>query len=1106
MRAVFTSAAMSVCAMFVCLAPVLSGCGGVSGAAFEGSRESHAAPLQGAASTLPGGALAAAGLTAGARGSTAIGGASGLGAGPGMAAVAAPAAGPSAAAVTAPPHAPAAPPPGLAAGRSEVVSDALAAGSRTTFGDPMPATFTTVPGTTPGGGRLGAPPRDNPAAADLLDHWGHRHNHRIMDGLSLPVPAAGDDGSALQTLRDTAQGSGEALAANLRDGDEVQVLGAHGGVTYGRWTGGPADTLSIAFNLSRAGPEMRNDPAFRALLERAGKAWSHRIADTWSAWERAGGEVKGELLANGGTGAEIRVAPGGETTTGLEIYLTVGNLPGDAVGKGRQSNTYSPGEAWEPHFAPIEIDREYLRTAGEAELFGTLAHEIGHVLGSWMGGEVGRHYVSHVDTTTGVWNGPRVVAVHGGPAPFQDAADPQAWVNGERDPLAAHFDFGHSGVCASLMAYCGESAALPPFLPHAIDFAFLEDLGLAVTEPTARPETYGLAGWMEYAAFTLSLSRDLQIALADPQPFYDGALNPWHKLDVMDLLQVEADAFGHRTTAARLSGTARYVGGLIGSALDRDGLPPVTGNASLALDLGALRGTASFTSLRVYPNGFPETFAGGALHYPLAVSGNELAGSGAGLTLRADFYGPRHEEVAGILHDPRAALLAAFGATTDERHSREAVATAADHMAGKAYRQGSADAAHDGWYDYLCTTDSGCASRQLVSGSWSDWETMSHEGVLGATAGWDGRDSARPVEERGFVRIARQTSASTDDRQGRRAADAYTGTLEHAAFATGFERYTSEWTGSAGGPGGYGTTWTGFQGDASGSRPGGVARWSGTMLGYQGGRPGGDNPFVEGLATVKFSLSDNQVDVRFSGVTSRDGQRAVADFGFDDLAAQADGTFSGGGQSGIMDGALFGPAHEEAAGAFHHNATDVTGSFGARRLPDTVTLAESGAVTLLASTGGTGFYAFEDWGFWGVQFDEGVFGAFVHQRVQGSSYFTPEGRVQGRLSGGNPVSGSAVWSGKVRAYDTESGGWAPVSGNARLQVDLSAAAVDVDFTDFEAGHADMAWSALPLRGGAFSHAEGGASIEGAFYGSEHQGTAGTFRRDRLDGVFGAVRD
>ena len=68
----------------------------------------------------------------------------------------------------------------------------------------------------------------------------------------------------------------------------------------------------------------------------------------------------------------------------------------------------------------------------------------------------------------------------------------------------------------------------------------------------------------------------------------------------------------------------------------------------------------------------------------------------------------------------------------------------------------------------------------------------------------------------------------------------------------------------------------------------------------------------------------------FSEVASRDGKRVLSDFGFKDLQASADGTFRGGAE-GIIDGAFFGPAHEEAGGMFHHNAAQVIGSFGAWR-------------------------------------------------------------------------------------------------------------------------------------------------------------------------------
>ena len=142
------------------------------------------------------------------------------------------------------------------------------------------------------------------------------------------------------------------------------------------------------------------------------------------------------------------------------------------------------------------------------------------MLGAWWGDPGAERYTAYTDEVTGTWIGPNVVAVHGGPAPFQDDADPHAWVNGERSLLASEFDFLHSGVCNSVMAYCSDKDPMPAYLPDAIDFAFLADLGMTVTDETGRPETYGLVGWTDYAGFSLSVSRDLQIA--DGQSGNDG--------------------------------------------------------------------------------------------------------------------------------------------------------------------------------------------------------------------------------------------------------------------------------------------------------------------------------------------------------------------------------------------------------------------------------------------------------------------------------------------------------------------------------------------------------------------------------------------------------
>ena len=207
-------------------------------------------------------------------------------------------------------------------------------GENTPSDDPLASEVVVDPQTTPGSLRLADLPRDNPDAADLLDHWGHRRGQKILDGLFLTDADAEADAADLQALRTAAQGGGEEPdAPDLVVGDEVRILGARRGITYGRWTGGPADTLSIEFDLSHAGPAMRDDPMFRAMLDRTGKVWSRRIADTWSTSEWRADAVKG-YSADPDRSIEFRVGEDGETRNGLEIAVMDADLPENEAGRG----------------------------------------------------------------------------------------------------------------------------------------------------------------------------------------------------------------------------------------------------------------------------------------------------------------------------------------------------------------------------------------------------------------------------------------------------------------------------------------------------------------------------------------------------------------------------------------------------------------------------------------------------------------------------------------------------------------------------------------------------------------------------------------------------
>ncbi len=151
-----------------------------------------------------------------------------------------------------------------------------------------------------------------------------------------------------------------------------------------------------------------------------------------------------------------------------------------------------------------------------------------------------------------------------------------------------------------------------------------------------------------------------------------------------------------------------------------------------------------------------------------------------------------------------------------------------------------------------------------------------------------------------------------------------------------------------------------------------------------------------------------------------------------------------------------------------------------------------------------------DFGDWGVEVTQGastLFKAVIRENTNIFSSDDYDLHTEGTRTGSNPALGSAVWTGDVRAYDAhpEKLG-TPVEGSARLEMDFSAVTIDVDFTGFSGGHADMAWDGLALTNGAFSHRSGFESLNGAFYGAGHEAVGGTFKRDRLDGVFGALRE
>ena len=144
-----------------------------------------------------------------------------------------------------------------------------------------------------------------------------------------------------------------------------------------------------------------------------------------------------------------------------------------------------------------------------------------------------------------------------------------------------------------------------------------------------------------------------------------------------------------------------------------------------------------------------------------------------------------------------------------------------------------------------------------------------------------------------------------------------------------------------------------------------------------------------------------------------------------------------------------------------------------------------------------------NWGYWGKKGDDTLFRAHLSASgtlTNGVPRQSFSSSVTGSRAGSSPVAGSAVWTGGVRGVTAT---FTRVTGESRIEADLGAATLDVAFTAFDNGQADMTWDGLSMANGAFRD---GTRLEGAFYGAEHEGIAGKFNRDGLRGVFGALRE
>ena len=271
-----------------------------------------------------------------------------------------------------------------------------------------------------------------------------------------------------------------------------------------------------------------------------------------------------------------------------------------------------------------------------------MVHEIGHVLGIFPGLDSYNDYDSLVNRADNTFEGPQAMRANGGdPVPFQ-------WWNAQFEPVqpgasGATVDYGHPGVCSSVMAYCSRDTLETP---GELDFAILDDLGYEILDEAtaAEPELYGYGAWGRYGAWGVGVERSLSGS--------------------SDRLRAGADSFGMTpaTSLANstvLTGEVTWTGSLLGVDTGHAALPPVFGDAALQVDLADLTGTAGFSDLTVDIDGVSHAFRMSTLSYDVAIVENGFADDEG--HIMGGFYGPAHEEMAGVLDDQIVRLLAGFG-------------------------------------------------------------------------------------------------------------------------------------------------------------------------------------------------------------------------------------------------------------------------------------------------------------------------------------------------------------------------------------------------------------------------------------------------------------
>ena len=275
--------------------------------------------------------------------------------------------------------------------------------------------------------------QDNPGAEDLLDHWNDPVT-RLREAMGLSEVSEADLAgrrTAIEGLLASAGGNPEETGTRLRNvaAEDIEIIGERGGITYGRWHGGPAGTLNIEFDWRFA--EVFGE-ATRARMDRAGKAWSWRLRDDFGTHVVSSGQEISHDAGIAEAGSFHGVFDEEVSTDGVLVAVLY------SEGVTRSSAGAKLAERHPEDYLPWF--GSFLLAERAADSTGTMVHELGHVLGivtSWP--PSARRYMNTEDHT---FEGPEAQRANGGqpvPAPV---------VGGQVSPCASRHSWRRTGFRA----------------------------------------------------------------------------------------------------------------------------------------------------------------------------------------------------------------------------------------------------------------------------------------------------------------------------------------------------------------------------------------------------------------------------------------------------------------------------------------------------------------------------------------------------------------------------------------------------------------------------------------------------------------------------------